>query len=124
MRWILIFKGLHRSLRQHIHPRAVISIRLGGQPVSERLMAAVWSFWALYLIVLAVSAMLLAAMGLEILPALAASASALGNVGLELGFSFAALPAPARGILILEMLLGRLEFFTLLILFQPEFWTN
>jgi trk system potassium uptake protein TrkH len=124
VRWILIFKGLHRALRQHIHPRAVIGISLGGRPVPERIMAAVWSFWALYLVVLAVSALLLAALGLDILSALTASASALGNVGLDLGLGFAPLPSPAKVVLIMEMLLGRLEFFALLILCLPEFWTR
>jgi trk system potassium uptake protein TrkH len=83
-------------------------------------MDAVWSFCALYLVVLAASALALTALGLDIFPALAASASALGNVGLELG----TLSAPAKIILILEMLLGRLEFFALLILFHPGFWTR
>jgi trk system potassium uptake protein TrkH len=124
VRWILVFKGLRRDLRQHIHPRAVIGISLGGRPVPERIMAAVWSFWALSLVVLAVSALLLAALGLDILSALTASASALGNVGLDLGLGFAPLPSPAKAVLILEMLLGRLEFFALLILGQPEFWTR
>ena len=124
LRWILIFKGLHRDMRQHIHPRAVIGLSLGGRPVPERLMAAVWSFWALYMVVMAASALALTALGLDILSALVASASALGNVGLDLGLGFASLPGPAKLILILEMLLGRLEFFALLILFQPEFWTR
>jgi trk system potassium uptake protein TrkH len=87
-------------------------------------MAAIWSFLMLYLVVLTASALGLTALGLDILSALAASASALGNVGLDLGLGFAHLPTPAKAILILEMLLGRLEFFTLLILFQPEFWTR
>ena len=124
LRWILIFKGLHRDMRQHIHPRAVIGLNLGGRPVPERLMTAIWSFWALYLVVLAASALALTALGLDIFSALTASASALGNVGLDLGLGFASLSAPAKSILILEMLLGRLEFFALLILFQPEFWTR
>jgi trk system potassium uptake protein TrkH len=124
VRWLLVFKGLHRALRQHIRPRAVIGLSLGGRPIPERIMAAVWSFWALYLVVLAAAALALTALDLDILSALTASASALGNVGLDLGLGFAPLPTPAKAILILEMLLGRLEFFALLILFQPEFWTR
>jgi len=124
LRWILIFKSLGRVLRQHIHPRAVINLSLGGREVPERLMSAVWSFWALYMVILAASALALTAMDLDIISALAASASALGNVGLDLGLGFAPLPAPAKIILIIEMLLGRLEFFALLILFHPEFWTR
>ncbi|MDR2935165.1 MAG: TrkH family potassium uptake protein [Candidatus Adiutrix sp.] len=122
VRWILVFKGLHRALRQHIRPRAVIGISLGGRPIPERLMTAVWSFWVLYMVVLAASALALTALDLDILSALAASASSLGNVGLDLGLGFAPLSSPAKAILILEMLLGRLEFFAILILFQPQFW--
>lgn len=122
VRWLLIFKGLHRALRQHIRPRAVIGLSLGGRPVPERFMTAVWSFWALYMVVLAASALALTLLDLDILSALSASASALGNVGLDLGLGFGSLPGAAKAILILEMLLGRLEFFALLILFQPEFW--
>jgi trk system potassium uptake protein TrkH len=124
LRWILIFKSLHRDLRRQIYPRAVISLRLGGRPIPEGLMSAVWSFLALYLVVLAASAMILTALDLDLLSALAASASALGNVGLDLGLGFNTLPGAAKIILILEMLLGRLEFFSLLILFHPEFWTR
>jgi len=122
VRWLLIFKGLHRALRQHIRPRAVIGLSLGGRPVPERLMSAVWSFWGLYIVVLAASALALTLMDLDLLSALTASASALGNVGLDLGQGFAPMPASAKAILILDMLLGRLEFFALLVLFQPEFW--
>ena len=124
VRWILIFKGIHQALRQHIHPRAVFSLRLGNRPVPEQLMYAVWSFTALYLVVLAAAAMALAALGLDLATSFFASAAALGNVGLGLGLTdgLTAFPAAAKAILILEMMLGRLEFFTILILFLPEFW--
>ncbi len=127
IRWILLFKGIHRTLRQHIHPRAVLPVRLGGQAVPEPLMTAVWSFAAIYFIVLVFSTLLLAAMDIDLLTAFSASASALGNVGIGLGDvgpaeNFGHLPGPAKGILSLGMFLGRLEFFSLLILFLPDFW--
>lgn len=127
IRWILLFKGIHRTLRQHIHPRAVLPVRLGGQAVPEAMMTAVWSFGAIYFIVLVASTLALAAMNLDILTAFSASASALGNVGIGLGEvgpakNYGHLPGLAKGILCLDMFLGRLEFFALMILFMPEFW--
>lgn len=127
IRWVLLFKGIHRTLRQHIHPRAVITVRLGGQAVPESMMTAVWSFTAIYFIVMAASTLMLAGMNIDLLTAFSASASALGNVGLGLGAvgpadNFGHLPGPAKGVLSLAMFVGRLEFFSILILFLPEFW--
>ncbi|UQZ89131.1 potassium transporter [Deltaproteobacteria bacterium Smac51] len=127
IRWILLFKGVYRTLRQHIHPRAVIPIRLGGQAVPESVMSATWAFCAIYFMVVAVSTLALAAMDLDLLTALSASASALGNVGIGLGAvgpadNFGHLPWAAKGILSFCMFMGRLEFFSLMILFLPEFW--
>ena len=127
IRWVLLFKGIYRTLRQHIHPRAVIPVRLGGEAVPESVMTAVWSFGAIYFIALVLSTLALAALDLDLLTSLSASASALGNVGLGLGQvgpaeNFSALPGLAKGILSLNMFLGRLEFFSILILFLPEFW--
>ena len=127
IRWILLFKGIHRTLRQHIHPRAVIPVRLGNQAVPESVMTAVWSFGAIYFIVLVVSTLALAALNLDLLTAFSASASAIGNIGIAMGQvgpaeNYGHLPDLAKGILCLGMFLGRLEFFALMILFLPEFW--
>lgn len=127
IRWILLFKGIHRTLRQHINPRAVLPVRLGGQAVPESMMTAVWSFGAIYFIVMVASTLALAAMDLDLLTAFSASASAIGNVGIGLGQvgpaeNYGHLPGLAKGVLALGMFLGRLEFFTLMILFLPEFW--
>ena len=127
IRWVLLFKGIHRTLRQHIHPRAVLPVRLGGKAVPEQMMTAVWSFGAIYFIVLFATSLLLASMDIDVLTAFSASASTLGNVGIGLGEvgpsdSYGHLPGAAKGILCFNMFLGRLEFFSLLILFLPEFW--
>ncbi len=127
IRWILLLKGIHRTLRQHIHPRAVIPVRLGDKAVPETLMTAVWSFGAIYFLTLAASTLALAATDLDLLTALSASASALGNVGLglsEVGPSdnWSTLPDFAKGVLCLNMFLGRLEFFAIMILLLPDFW--
>lgn len=127
IRWILVFKGIHRTLRQHVHPRAVLPVRLGNRAVPESVMTAVWSFVAIYIIMITVATLSLAAMDVDLMTAFSASVSALGNVGLGLGkvstsSNFGHLPGLGKGLLSLMMFIGRLEFFTILILFMPEFW--
>ena len=127
IRWILLCKGVYRTLRQHIHPKAVIPIRLGGQAVPESVMGATWAFCAIYFMVAAASTLALAAMNLDLLTALSASVASLGNVGIGLGSvgpaeNFGHLPGAAKGVLSFCMFLGRLELFSLMILFLPEFW--
>lgn len=127
MRWMLLFKGVYRTLRQHIHPRAVIPVRLGGQAVPEAVMTSTWAFCAIYFILVAAVTLALAAMDMDLLTALSAAASALGNVGLGLSTvgpssNFGHLPGAAKGLLSFCMFMGRLELFSLMILFLPEFW--
>ncbi len=127
IRWILIVKGIYRTLRQHIHPRAVFPIRLSGRAVPESVMNAAWAFCAIYFMALAAATLALAAMNIDILTAMSASVSALGNVGIALGEAgpaenFGHLPGAAKGVLSFCMFLGRLELFSLMILFLPEFW--
>ncbi len=127
IRWILIFKGIYRSLRLHLHRRAILPLWVGRLSVPETVVSAVWSFAAVYVVFLFGSTLALTALEVDIFTALCASASALGNVGQGLGEvgpadGFGALPAAAKLILCFDMILGRLEFFTLLILCLPEFW--
>jgi trk system potassium uptake protein TrkH len=127
VRWILLFKGIRRTLRQHIHPRAVLPVRLNGRAAPEAVMTAVWSFCAVYFIVIAGATLALTSMNIDLLTAFSAAACAVGNVGVGLGEvgpsgNFGSMPGAAKAVLSLCMFLGRLEFFTLLILFLPEFW--
>jgi trk system potassium uptake protein TrkH len=127
VRWLILFKTLHRVLRRYIHPRSVITVRLAGKPVSEEVLEGVWMFFLLYFLAAAAATLVLLGLGLDILTAASASLSSLGNVGPALGSlgpdtTYAWIPGPAKGILSLLMLLGRLELYSLLVLFVPEFW--
>jgi trk system potassium uptake protein TrkH len=125
MRWIILLKSIHRAFRRHIHPRGVFPVRLRGKPVPESVLEGVWTFFLLYFVVLAGAALLLTGMGLDVFDAFAASASAIGNVGPGLGNlteSYWVVPGPAKGVLSMLMLLGRLEIYSVLIIFVPEFW--
>jgi trk system potassium uptake protein TrkH len=95
--------------------------------MSEQVLEGVWLFFLIYFLTMAVSTLAITAVGIDILSAFSASASALGNVGPSLGLvgatgTYAAFPPAAKAILSLCMLLGRLEFYSFIVLFFPEFW--
>ncbi|MDR3152734.1 MAG: TrkH family potassium uptake protein [Deltaproteobacteria bacterium] len=129
VRWIILFKTIHRVLRRYIHPRSVITVRLAGKPVAEEALEAVWMFFLLYFLAGAASTLVLTGLGLDLLTAASAAASSLGNVGPALGqlgpdTTYAWIPGPAKGLMSLLMLLGRLELYSILVLFIPEFWSR
>jgi trk system potassium uptake protein TrkH len=127
MRIMLLFKHAYRELRRLIHPRAVIPVKLGGRVVAEEVIQSVWGFFMLFLGLLAASFLILAAMGLDPATSFTAVAATIGNIGPGLGSvgpadNYAHLPQAAKAVLILCMVLGRLEVYTVFILFVPEFW--
>ena len=121
---LLIRQGL-RELTRLVHPNAVIPVKMGHRVVDARVIDAVWGFFAAYVGIFALLLVLVLATGLKPLSAFAAVAACLNNLGPGLGSvasNMAAVPDPAKWSLILAMLLGRLEIFTLLVLFTPAFW--
>ncbi|MCF8139055.1 MAG: TrkH family potassium uptake protein, partial [Desulfotignum sp.] len=102
-------------------------VKLNKRVVSEDVLRSIMGFLALYLFLFVVASAVLAAMGLDLLTALSAVASCLGNIGPGFGTvgpaeNFAHLPAAAKWVLAWCMLLGRLEIYTVIILVVPEFW--
>ncbi|OED41435.1 potassium transporter [Endozoicomonas sp. (ex Bugula neritina AB1)] len=125
IRILLILKQGARELRRLVHPNAIFTIKLGGQKVDNRIGEAVWGFFAAYLFLFALLFLMLLATGLDITTALSTVASCLNNLGPALGeaaANYESLPSTAKWILCFAMLLGRLEIFTLLVLFTPTFW--
>jgi trk system potassium uptake protein TrkH len=125
IRILLIFKQGFREVQRLIHPRAVIPIKLGGQRVSDRIVESVWGFFAVYVMVFMVMLLALLATGLDIVTAFSAVGACINNLGpglAEVSVTYGQLPAAAKWILCFAMLLGRLEIFTLLVLFTPMFW--
>ncbi len=125
IRILLIFKQGFREVQRLIHPRAVIPIKLGRNPVPDRVVESVWGFFAVY--VMAFMAMLLAllATGMDIITAFSAVGACINNLGpglANVAVTYGDLSATAKWILCFAMLLGRLEIFTLLVLFTPMFW--
>ncbi|MDH3588035.1 MAG: TrkH family potassium uptake protein [Gammaproteobacteria bacterium] len=125
IRWLLIYKQGVREVRQLVHPSAAIPVKIGSKAVPERVIGAVWGFFAVYIVLFGFMMLLLLGTGLDQVTAFSAVAAALNNLGPGLGevsSNFASLGVMAKSVSIAAMLLGRLEIFTLFVLFTPTFW--
>lgn len=125
MRLMLIYKQGIRELKQLVHPQAIIPLKVGKRRVEATVVSAVWSFFAVYVFIYIVIMLALMATGLDFTTAFSAVAASLNNLGPGLGEvanNYSSVSDTAMVILCLAMLLGRLEIFTLLVLFTPMFW--
>ena len=125
MRVLLVYKQGAREIKRLVHPSAVFRVKLGKRPVSDRILEAVWGFIAVYILSFIVMQMILLATGLDLVTAWSAVGAAINNLGPGLGdvaFHYGDINSVAKWTLCVGMLLGRLEVFTLLILFTPAFW--
>lgn len=125
VRILLILKQGLREMQRLVHPNAIIPIKVGNTTVSDRVVEAVWGFVAVYIISFLVLCILLMATGLDFITAFTAVGACINNIGPGLGdvaANFGSINDPAKWLLTFAMLLGRLEVFTLLVLFTPAFW--
>lgn len=125
MRVILIFKQGQREIHRLIHPHAVIPIKVDKKPVPDRIVEAVWGFFAVYVISFVAIFMVLLTTGLDFTTAFSAVGATINNLGPGLGdvaAHYGGLNDLAKWVLCFSMLLGRLEVFTLLVLLTPAFW--
>jgi trk system potassium uptake protein TrkH len=124
----------HMLTRSHflhlISPNRVVTLTYNGRRLPPDVPFSVVAFLAIYFFIVGLFAVIYAGMGLDFVTALSASATALGNVGPGLGDiigpagNFVPLPDAAKWALSFQMMLGRLELFTVLVLFRPEFWRS
>ncbi len=131
---IFRFQVLFQDIRQHLHkiiyPNGVFIKKFNGRPLPSSVSTAVMSFFFLFIASFAVSAVALNLTGLDMLTAISAAGTSISNVGPGLGNiigpagNFKSLNDPAKWILCITMLVGRLELFTVLVLFFPSFWKN
>lgn len=127
LRVMLILKHAYVELYRLVHPHAVKTVKLGARIVYPETMASIWGFLILYLGLTVAAFLALTALGLDLLTAFSAVAATIGNVGPAFGavgpsHTYGNLPELAKWILSFCMLAGRLEIYTLIILFVPEFW--
>ena len=125
IRLLLMHKQGIREIKRLIHPQAVMPIKLNNKTVSDELIQAVWGFIAAFILLFTLLSLLLAALGMNIETILGSLIACLANVGAGIGKiadNFAGLNNPSKWVLIFAMIVGRLEIFTVLVLFVPEFW--
>ncbi|WP_027967643.1 TrkH family potassium uptake protein [Halomonas halocynthiae] len=125
IRIILIMKQGMREVVRLIHPHAVIAVKIDKTVVPDGIAQAVWGFFSAYVMVFLVILVGIMATGVDQVTAWSTVASALNNLGPALGeasANYGDLPFLAKWFLVLAMLMGRLEIFTILVLFTPAFW--
>jgi len=126
-RVLLLIKNSLLELKRLVHPNAIIPVRLNSKPVPQNIVIVVISFFLIYIFIFSLGTVILAGMGLDFISAIGVSASSLGNIGPAIGSvgpidNYAHLPQIAKWFSSFLMLLGRLELFTVLIIFSPTFW--
>jgi trk system potassium uptake protein TrkH len=127
VRLLLLIKRVGRVLRSFLKPQAVYTVKLNGQIVSPDVLTNVAIFFFIYMGTLAAGSIAMCFFTEDLATAVSAAYSAIGNIGP--GFSavgptqnYAHLPEAAKAILALLMLIGRLEFYTVLVIVLPTFW--
>lgn len=129
VRHIIVIKNGYTEFKRSMHPNAIIPVRYNDSTISRSIVFNVMAFFILYLVVFVIGASVFSFLGLDFITSLGTSASSLGNVGPSIGQlspvnNFNSLPAIGKWWASCLMLLGRLELFTVLIIFTPYFWKN
>jgi trk system potassium uptake protein TrkH len=125
IRFLLLLKQGFREIIRVIHPNSVVTIKVGGKPLSDQVIKSVWGFFSAYVATFSIIMLLLMLTGLDQISAFSATAACINNLGPglnEVGSNYTSLDDVAKWILTFAMLLGRLEIFTLLVLLTPAFW--
>ena len=129
-RFQILFKYIHLHLKKMLQPHMVLSSQFNGKKVLDSTYESVMTFFFVYIVTFATSALLLSFSGLDFLTCISAAASAISNVGPGLGNiigpegNYSSLTDYSKLILILTMFLGRLEMLTIFVLLLPSFWKN
>ena len=124
-RVLIMINYAYINLKKMIHPNAVISLKIGTKNVENDVAASVWGFFSIYVLSFIILLLGLVVTGLDFQSAFSAIGACLNNLGPGLGEvaqTYASVTATGKAILSFAMILGRLEIFTLLVLFMPIFW--
>lgn len=127
-RYQILAAAVVTEVRRLHSPNRVVTARYGGQPITADVMNAVMAFFLFFFLALGLVTVALVTLGLPPVTAISGAAAALANIGPGLGpeigpsGNFASLPAAAKWLLAITMLVGRLELLTVLVIFTPAFW--
>lgn len=127
MRIIMLLKNSALELRRLIHPNAVLPVRYNHQAIDSVIVTNVLAFVSFYILIVVGGMVVMSSMGLDLDTSLGSVATSLGNIGPGFGLvgptsDFSHIPAFGKWFLSLLMLIGRLELFTVIILFSRDFW--
>ena len=123
----ILFKVMWNEFKRIVHPNAVIPVRMTGRIIPSGVQSAILAYTVIYIFMLVAGLFVNMAFGVDFLDAFSLSVASVGNVGPALGNygpmdSFATLPAVVKWFSAFQMLVGRLEFFAVLLLLTPVFW--
>ncbi|MEX1135939.1 MAG: potassium transporter TrkG [Balneolales bacterium] len=126
-RWIILIRSSFREIKQAVHPKGVYPIRMGNKIIEPAVSRTVYGFFVLYMLIFVVGALTLTALDIDFISALGASIACLGNIGPAIGDlgpenNYAHMPFAGKWVLSLLMMIGRLEVFTVIVLFSTTFW--
>ena len=125
IRVMLLLKQGYRELKRLVHPNSKIKVKVGNSAINERTLETIWGFFAIYVFVFITVMLLLMLSGLDFLTSFSAVAATINNLGPGQGdviLNYAGLTDLNKWILSFSMIVGRLEIFTLLVIFIPDFW--
>jgi trk system potassium uptake protein TrkH len=125
LRALLLYKQSRREMARLLHPHAIIPIKFGKHILPEPILQSMWGFISAFIALFLVLMLLFMALGNDFFTAFSAITATLANAGAgldQINVSFAELNMPSKWLLIFAMLAGRLEIFSLLILFSRQFW--
>lgn len=127
IRVFLLFLQGRREIDRLIHPKAVYAVKLGERAMPDRVVEAVWGFFSAYAMIFVIIMLGMIATGLDNISAFTATAATLNNLGPGLGSvagTYSEVSDPGKWLLVIAMVFGRLEVFSLLVLFSPTFWRS
>lgn len=129
IRLMIIAKNISREFKQIIHPQAVLPVRVGQRVIEASILKTILGFFMVYFLIFAVGAAIMSFLGYDFMSAMGASIASLGNIGPAWGSfgptdNFAGVPYVGKWVLLILMMIGRLELFTVLVIFTPWFWQN
>lgn len=127
-RFQILFRGVRLQIKKLTQPHAVFLMKFNKKTVTENTYTSIISFFFIYILLFILSSVILSFLGLDFLTALSASASAISNVGPGVGEiigpngNYSGINEIGKWVLAFTMLIGRLEIFTILVLFSKNFW--
>lgn len=129
VRVLMLLRHGRVELFKALHPRAIRSVKFNNKNVPEEVINSIFSFVVIYLLIFMSGTLILAVLGMDIITSITASIATLGNIGPGLNVigpmeTFDPIPPLGKLILIANMWIGRLEVYTVIVLFTPEFWNK